>query len=82
MAAMNDITAIFHGLKAAAQLLTFVRGQIDDGTLKLGSIAIDFDDGTSREFSAEEYIALAQDGVARATQIVKQAATDDRRRFD
>jgi hypothetical protein len=75
--AMNEITATLHGLKAASQLLLLIKDDVSAGRLQLRNVAIDFEDGTSREFSAEEYVALAQDGVARAVQIVGQAAAGD-----
>jgi hypothetical protein len=60
---MNEMSRTFHGLKAASTLLLLVEDDVATGRLKLQEIAIDLDDGTTVNFSAEEYIALAKRSV-------------------
>jgi hypothetical protein len=75
---VNENTAIFHGLKAASQLLLLVEDDVTRGRLHLRDIAIDFEDGSTREFSAQEYIALAKNSVADAAEIFRRATQGDR----
>ena len=74
---MNNISATYHGLKAASQLLLLVEDSVVMGRLRLQEIAIDLDDGTTTKFTAQEYIALAKRGVETATEIIKRAASED-----
>jgi hypothetical protein len=74
---MNDISATFHGLKAASQLLLLVEDDVATGRLKLQEIAIDLEDGTTANFSAGEYIALAKRGVETAKEMIRRGASEN-----
>jgi hypothetical protein len=74
---MNEMSETFHGLKAASQLLLLVEDDVATGRLKLQEIAIDLDDGTTANFSAGEYIALAKRGVETAKEMIRRGAAEN-----
>jgi len=60
---LDQGTMLFNSLKVAAALLQHYECMLQDGEIKLSGCGFDFSDGSKVDWTPENYVAYARDGV-------------------
>ena len=63
VAAVNEPTRCYHGLKAALVLVGLVKAQATGGRLQLADISLELEDGTAHSFTQAQYIEMAEEAL-------------------